>query len=540
MPSRNYHSFSTSVRRRATPHGVDSMFAWTIFIFLLIGFTLFCWMGSFYIFGHPEKAPNYHLLKRLHKLEELQRFQITAAPRGEFLKPEQLLERFGSLTPIDTKRLNEVLFRNFLRNYHQTRELVPYATGTYKVLAVIPLTKNNLFYPGVVALLQSLEQPEIFLEQVFTSKPQNLEALQSSLIPGHEIKLEKPWDLSAIIFIEHLHDGQIKFTTMPLLYGTYGSKQGKATFSLEPPDDLNIEAGLPILTSKEIEAAHQYAIPCHKKTNLLKSEKTTLKNEGLMETNTQLARIITEEPSPTPINSAPVVKASSKTSSPITNVPQPTNVARAIPVNAPAVLPAIAVSTPAPPSEKPVATPIPFSIPATKTASAIIATATPLPTPASTPPPLAFSPAAATAAPTLSPEQTNLPSTSATTVTNTSSNMWPVYEPGKMPRGRLIDPTEFPALAEQGVAGERLYLQGDFSVTASGEHRAVLRYQSAAMDLPIGRTGKIRVIVAYADGTIPPAEGTSIAQDRQHPLMVTDIKKEKDGTIDLYAREITK
>ncbi len=101
-----------------------------------------------------------------------------------------------------------------------------------------------------------------------------------------------------------------------------------------------------------------------------------------------------------------------------------------------------------------------------------------------------------------------------------------------------MNPTEFPTLADQGFMGERLYVQGDFAVTASGEHRAVLRYQSATTDLPIGRTGKIRIIVDYPQGTIPPAEGVSLSQDRLHPLMITDVKKEKDGTIDLYVREI--
>ena len=204
MASKYYYNLSGETRRRAYRSGVDGIFAWTSFIFLLIGFTLFCWMGSFYIFGHPEKARNYHLLKRLHKIEEPQRFEITSAPRGEFLKPGQLLERFARLTPQEIMRTNAGLLRNFLRNYHQTHDLVPYAVGTYKVLAAFPLTEKNFVSSGMVALLQAEEQPEILLEQVFPTASNNIPSLEAALQTGQEIKLDKPLDLSAIIFIDGL------------------------------------------------------------------------------------------------------------------------------------------------------------------------------------------------------------------------------------------------------------------------------------------------------------------------------------------------
>jgi hypothetical protein len=59
-------------------------------------------------------------------------------------------------------------------------------------------------------------------------------------------------------------------------------------------------------------------------------------------------------------------------------------------------------------------------------------------------------------------------------------------------------------------------------------------------DLPIGRIGKIRIIVEYPPETRPPETGTSLSQDRLHPLMVTDVKKEKEGTMNIYLRSITK
>ena len=247
---------------------------------------------------------------RLHKLDEPQRFELTEAPRGEFLKPKQLLERFGPLGQRETRRLNDRLLSNFLRNYHQTHDLTPYVTETYRVLAAFPLTKKSFFYPGMCALLQSVDQPEILLEQVFpavnskliskidhasevkkiseaqTSSVQeilgntntevmtpfnaaanfqkndhDLTPLEQVLSPGQEIKFEKPLDLSAILHVEKLPDGHLKLTTISLLYGSYGpTSSGPVLFSLAPPTHLNVEGGLPLLPPKDlISAETQYA-----------------------------------------------------------------------------------------------------------------------------------------------------------------------------------------------------------------------------------------------------------------------------------------
>lgn len=535
MSSKYYYNFSSpSVRRHSRKRGIDGMFAWTIFIFLLIGFALFCWMGSFYIFGHPEKASNYRLLKRLHKIEEPQRFEITSAPRGEFLKPAQLLERFSHLSPYEIKQANTALLRNFVRNYHQTRDLVPYAVGTYKVLHTFPLTEKDFVYPGVVALLQAAEQPEILLEQVFPSEKKNLPELEQSLQTGQEIKLNKPLDLSAIIFVDRLHDGRIKLTTMPLLYGTYGTKQGKDSFSLEPPSDLRLEAGPPLLTKKEISAADKkYYSLCGKSDFSAVSNFNSKQTEELNTNSAPIMRIIT--PVVTPTNSL-IEDGSLKNKTkdePKTTLPsksnfsvagdQAVNAEAAIPVTLPTktdpalipqVLPALAVN----------ATPTP-NVP-----HAIAVNATPTPS------------AAIITPSTTSPAEINTATTPMPPIprANTTGALWPIYDSGKMPRGRLVDLSEISPLAERGIEGERLYLQGNFSVTAAGQDKAVLRYSSAMNDLPISLTGKIRIIVSYPFGTTPPTEGTSLTRDQQRPFMITETKKGTDGTINIYVREITR
>lgn len=559
------------------PHGFDSMFAWTIFIFLLTGFTLFCWMGSFYIFEHPEKASNYHLLKRLHKIEEPQRFEITTAPRGEFLKPSQLLQRYGVLTPMDIKRLNEKLFRNFLRNYHQTRELVTYATGMYKVLMVVPLTKKNIFYPGVVTLLQSLEEPKILLEQVFTSNLTNLPALEASVSLSQELKLEKPRDLSALIFLEMLSDGRLKLTTMPLLYGTYGTTGNrKSTFTLQPPENINIEAGLPLLSKKQVGSVNQTLSATSRKLTSVDSASTP--STPLNKENRLLSKVADEEhdlskfaqadyrkppegraerervgqPSGAQIRSRQetleeesieVTEQSTLT----VEFPKESTIPKAIPINKPTILPAIPLNAPSAsktsidpkiqptllsisePSQHEPATPATPSL-----AQPFSSTPTTLPSkPDDTTTSTLSSESISPAISTRTPENTTIPN-------NPSNNTWPLYDPGKMPRGRMLSPIEVEPLAQQGFSGERLYLSGDFAVIASSDHRALLRYQPASTNLPMSHLATIRVIVEYPSATIPPAIGTSLSQDCLHPLMVTDVKKETNGTINLYVRSIIK
>jgi len=536
MAAKRYYSYQAHSGQRSGGNS-DSLFGWTVFIFLLIGFVFLCWMGSYYIFAHPEKASNYRLLIRLHKVEPPQRFEVTAAPRGEFLKPGQLLERFGSMTGSEIRRTNESLLRNFVRNYHQNRELVPYAVGTYRVIGTLPLTTKSFCTPGLIALLQAVEQPEILLEQPFTCEDSNLPALKRSLTPGQEIKLEKPLDLSAVVHIDRISESRILLTTMPLLYGSYGSAKGGTSFSLEPPQELNLEAGLPVLSRDEIGELSGGKLGKG-------ADKPGL---GL-----RISRIAEEMATPTPepkvakaiAISTPVVPA---TPSALTKGALPAaepTVVRAIPVNAQPVLPAIPVSTPVPvaipvaiPAGIPVATPVntlPAALPqpVVPAAPTAIPAATPATKQVATPSP---TPALATSAQAASNAVTATQPAAAST-----SQIWPVYAPGQMPRGRLVEPSESQELANRGIGGERNYLKGRFSVTASGNGRAVLRPQGAVAGVPVGPSSKVRVIVEFPAGATPPTEGSMLSRDTLRPFEITSVKRGDDGQINIYAREVTR
>ena len=93
---RDFDTLSSAPRK-------DHLFLWTVLILLLVGFAMACWLGSFYIFGHPENIQSYKILKKLHKLEPPKRFELTAAPpwripdRAEALRALQHLS--ASQTP---------------------------------------------------------------------------------------------------------------------------------------------------------------------------------------------------------------------------------------------------------------------------------------------------------------------------------------------------------------------------------------------------------------------------------------------------------
>src|SRR5258708_36805637 len=85
----------------------DHLFVWTVFILLLIALAFACWLGSFYIFGHPEKPRPYQLLKKLGKIEAPRRFEVTAAPPGEFLTAQNLFEKYSRFTPLQFEQGND-------------------------------------------------------------------------------------------------------------------------------------------------------------------------------------------------------------------------------------------------------------------------------------------------------------------------------------------------------------------------------------------------------------------------------------------------
>src|SRR6187399_2975132 len=122
------------------PRRKANLFGWTILILLLSGLALAAWLGSYYIFNQPERPDSYRILQKLHKIEAPKRFQITAAPAGEFLSPKQMHERYSVMRGAELARANAILARNYIRNFHGMAGPVQYAVGRFTIMEARELT----------------------------------------------------------------------------------------------------------------------------------------------------------------------------------------------------------------------------------------------------------------------------------------------------------------------------------------------------------------------------------------------------------------
>src|SRR5580692_6951099 len=241
-------------RSRQQPES-DNLFGWTVFILLLCGFALACWIGTFYIFTHPEEPFNYQILAKLKKLDPPKRFELTAAPTGEFLSPDKLLSKYGSMTALQLDEESKSLMRAFLRNYDHQVGKVPYLTGKFTVLDSYPLSPGKFLDSGIAVVAQSVDVPTIYVEHLFPAAAEHLPAMQRTLATGLGIELRRSYDLSAIVHINNLGEGRLLFTCVPLLYGPYGTTQGGSGFQLDPPKAVNLKAGLPVVSQAQVRDA---------------------------------------------------------------------------------------------------------------------------------------------------------------------------------------------------------------------------------------------------------------------------------------------
>jgi hypothetical protein len=502
----------------AEEKGGDNLFLWTIFILLLIGVAAGCWIGSFYVFGKPEDPRFYKFLRKLGKIDPPKRFEVTAAPPGKFQSAKDLFDKYSAYTPLMLKEENDELLRNYLKNYRETKKLTPYITGHFTIMDAYELKKGDMFPSGIVALAQSVDFPQVLIEHAYPAIKDQVTAGRTMLQTGFPITIERTNDLSAIIHIEKIADGKMQFTLVPLLYGTYALKRGVGTFSLEPPAELDMSGGVP-LTKPAIfkNALAKYA----------------MYKRGLPATDTAAADAAPPAAGPEVVR-VDVVE-------PGTKVPET------------GAMPTVAIATPVPIPGR--ATPRPAlavqPTPTPRIAVAMLNTPTPRPiaTPIAVAPPMFVAPPSPVAPPPVAPPQVSpsgvplkpfIASAPAPgTMPSAPGATWRTYQAGRAPAGRGISPVEATTLAGRGDLGEKLYLQGDFRVTASGENRAVLRDKSAGAD-PANPSpvDSVRIIVEYPAGAVPPGENATFTRDGSRPFEIRDIRKGADGQVNIYVREI--
>src|SRR5262252_1058461 len=296
----------------ARPPKRINYFAWTVAILLLMGFALAAWLGSFYIFNQPERPDSYRILQKLHKIEPPKRFELTAAPPGEFLNASQLYERYVEMGAAELAKTNAELLRNYIRNYQQVRGLVPYVVGRYSIIAVRELGPEDVFPSGMAALTTAVDSGEVLMEHVYPAKPEAVRLMKQTLTVGLEVKLERTHDISAVIHAERLIDGRILVTAVPLLYGSYTVTRGLGTFRLEPPLSLNLVGGWPLFKSQERASVEQHL--AENRQNRAAAQAGPIPVPGTSATpppaKNELVRI--EQARPVAVMTPPVVASNSK------------------------------------------------------------------------------------------------------------------------------------------------------------------------------------------------------------------------------------
>ena len=491
--------------RYETPYGRPrqrvNYFAWTVVILLLTGFAFAAWLGSFYIFWQPERPDSYRLLRKLHRIDPPRRFELTAAPAGEFLNPKQLHDRYAPLGEAELSKTNSELARNYIRNFQQVHGLVPYVVGGFRIIEVHQLGSADIFTSGMVALAAAIDNGEVLLEHVYPADRRDVPLMRQTLAPGLEIKLERSHDISAVIHADRTADGRILITAMPLLYGTYTVTRGTGTFSLEPPLDLNLAAGWPLFKREQLRAAEDRFAQLNQHQPVASG---TIAIPGVLPGGTPppsgnlLVRVEPALPIETPAAAPP-------SPPPKTTKPTPAEKAGKIAKN-----------------QKLSATP-------SATAMQVAKANTPLPT-LSTPPSQVLSP-------TPTPNEQNDGTALASTA---GGGNWKTYPPGKMPLGRLIASTDLDQVADRGLTGERTYLKGQFVVNFADANKAVLRPRSRMPDSVMLLAGgnSTRIIVEYPVGYVPPKPGSIVSRDEVRPFEITEVRKQEDGQLNVFAREI--
>lgn len=516
------------------PRKKDSLFLWTILILLLVGLAFACWLGSFYIFGHPEEARSYAILKKLKKIESPRRFDVTAAPQGDFLTAQRAYEKYSTLTKLELERENAELLRIYIKNFVETKKLVSYVRGEFDVMQVTELTGNDLVQSGTVALMQASDYSQVVIEHIFPMSGPNIEACKRLLAPGVRLPIRRTLDVTAIIHVERLADGRMLLTCVPLHYPPYAITVGAGTFYTEPPADLNVAAGLPVTRGEALDGAlKRFAQMRASEPAIDDPSKTTAQTPGVVTLDSPLGRTV---PDSGAIPEPPVAKA--EPVSPIMGTPRPRppidltmNTRPALPAATP--LPVLR-ATPAP---QPLASaPLPPAPPAPALATPPFVAMPPPPVAMNNPPPVAPGPAPAIA-PSGVPLKPFVQSNPGVAPMTDSSGAWRVYQPGTQPRGRSISSAEASSLVDQGVGGEKLYLSGNFRVSARGDNKAVLRPAGEAM--PAG--SEVRIVVEYPSGAVPPEEGETFARDETRAFEVRNITRADDGkTVNVFVREITR
>jgi len=381
------------------------------------------------------------------------------------------------------------------------------------------------------------------MEHVYPAKPEALPLMKQTLTVGLEVKLERTHDISAVIHAERLIDGRILITAVPLLYGSYTVTRGLGTFRLEPPLSLNLAAGWPLFKSQERASIEQRLAEYREKMAVSQAGPIPMPGGSASPPPARNELVRIEQARPVASKTSPVVASNEKLAKPTplargkkgkkqkleSPAPPSTPAQAVIAQNKPvlAATPTNVASALAPPStlNVPVATPAAASkVP--DVATGAIAQSSPL--------------AMATPVPVLPAQPAPPDSSNVALASNAGGGSWKTFAAGKMPLGRLIAASDLNDVADRGLAGDRVYLKGQFVVNFSDANKAVLRPRTTLTSkvLHFGGGSSTRIIVEFPRGYTPPPQGAVVNRDEMRPYEITEVRKQEDGQLNVFVREI--
>lgn len=500
----------------------DNLFLWTVFLLLLVGLAMACWVGSYVIFNRPELPISYRILRKLKKIDLPQRFAVNAAPAGEFLTPSKLFDRYSAMSPAALRDLNHYLERNYLRNYPPGSQQVAYVTGRFTILDAYQLKPENFIPSGVVVLAVSTDQPKLLIEHIYSADASVAPVIKENLQTGMDVDFRRTYDLTAVLHVARLPSGHIQITAAPINYGSYAFTGASGGFSLAPPLELHVAAGLPIVRQAERDQAEKAYGAYRQKNGLSASFFRSRTAEATKPPATAIKGVDVPLPQPS-AGPSPAAGALLAT---------PANLATGKKGGKPApAAPGLAQNKPAPVKEAPVkevpvARAIAVETPAP--APAVVAVRRPPGAPGAALKPLPAPGSGAALQPFLG-GGSSMPG---------AERSWPTYAAGKAPGGKNLRVNDIAAYAQRiGQSGEPpYYLNGQFVVRAVGENRlkgvknAVMRPSSGS---------NVRLIVEYPPDRAAPTEGEEVNRDEQRPYQITSVRQVADGTLNVYAREIS-
>lgn len=262
------HQSDPSAKRR------PNYFWWTLINALALTFAILSWVGCYFIFNFPEKPWNYSLLQKLGRLPEITFFEGSDLPKATTLPPKQLdgmiyQRESGTSKLLDAttlQTLNLQLKRNYITNFKKPMNL-NYVRGTWRILSVRKLTKNDFIPHGFAVLAQALAIPS---EQENSTNPEllpypvELEIIlptdPGTQIPANaEITADNSFEINRSrngLIIIHIARGGTsdepvsRLTTIPLLDKPF-TLTTDALIELSAPTELNPKASFPLFKDQE-------------------------------------------------------------------------------------------------------------------------------------------------------------------------------------------------------------------------------------------------------------------------------------------------